>query len=149
MDERGRVRLSRVLIGIGNSFRGDDAAGIRVAEATGGIAMESPDAAEILAAWEGAEDLVVVDAVQSGAAAGHIHRIDASHRPLPADLFTSNSHHFGLAQAIELGRALGRLPASVTVYGIEGESFEYGEEVSEAVRVAIDVLAKELGVRNG
>lgn len=144
MDVRGRV-----LIGIGNSFRGDDAAGIRVAEATGGIAMESPDAAEIMAAWEGATELVVVDAVQSGAAAGHIHRIDASHRPLPADLFTSNSHHFGLAQAIELGRALGRLPASVMVYGIEGQSFEYGEEISDEVRVAIDVLTKEVGVRNG
>jgi len=141
--------MGRVLIGIGNSMRGDDAAGILVAEAVGGIAMESPDAAEILAAWEGAEDLVVVDAVQSGSAPGHIHRIDASHRPLPADLFTSNSHHFGLAQAIELGRALGRLPASVMVYGIEGRSFEYGEAVSDEVRVAIDVLTKEVGVRNG
>lgn len=139
----------RVLIGIGNSMRGDDAAGILVAEAAGGIAMESPDATEILAAWEGAEDLVVVDAVQSGSTPGHIHRIDASHRPLPADLFTSNSHHFGLAQAIELGRALGRLPASVMVYGIEGRSYEYGEAVSDEVRVAIDVLTKEVGVRNG
>ncbi|MBL8174907.1 MAG: hydrogenase maturation protease, partial [Bryobacterales bacterium] len=93
----------KLLLGIGNSMRGDDAAGILLAEALGGIAMESPDAAEILAAWEGAEDLVLVDAVKSGAAPGTIYRIDASHQPLPADLFTSNSHHFGLAQAIELG----------------------------------------------
>lgn len=139
----------KVLIGIGNSFRGDDAAGLKVAEACGGIALESPDAAEILATWEGAAELIVVDAVESGAAPGFIHRIDASARPLPAELFTTDSHHFGLAQAIELGRALGRLPARVLVYGIEGRSFGYEEAISEEVRVAIGVLVKELGERNG
>ncbi|MBL8176024.1 MAG: hypothetical protein JNK48_15205, partial [Bryobacterales bacterium] len=78
-----------------------------------------------------------------------IYRIDASHQPLPADLFASNSHHFGLPQAIELGRALGRLPARVWVYGIEGAGFGYGQPVSEPVQMAISVLTKELGARNG
>lgn len=139
----------KVLIGIGNSFRGDDAAGLKVAEAVGGIALESPDAAEILAAWEGATELVVVDAVLSGAAPGFVHRLDASHRPLPSDLFSSDSHHFGLAQAIELGRALGRLPASVKVYGIEGRDFHYEQGISQEVSVAIGVLTKELGAADG
>jgi hydrogenase maturation protease len=139
----------KVLIGIGNSYRGDDAAGLRVAEAVGGIALESPDAARILAAYEGATELVVVDAVESGAAPGSIHRLDASHRPLPASLFTSDSHHFGLAQAIELGRALGRLPDSVKVFGIEGRSFGFEEGISQEVGVAIDVLTRELGSADG
>lgn len=135
----------KVLIGIGNSMRGDDAAGIRVAEATGGIAMESPDAAKLLSAWEGATELVVVDAVESGAQPGFIHRLDATHKPLPADLFASDSHHFGLAQAIELGRALGRLPLSVKVYGIEGRSFGFQQTMSQQVQSAVAALASELG----
>lgn len=133
----------KMLIGIGNSFRGDDAAGIRVAEAAGGIALESPDAAELLSSWDGAEDLTVVDAVCSGQTPGTIHRLDATDRPLPADLFASDSHHFGLAQAIELARALHRLPKRIQVYGIEARNFEYEQAVSPEVQAAIDVLAKE------
>ena len=133
----------KMLIGIGNSFRGDDAAGIRVAEAAGGIALESPDAAELLSSWDGAEDLTVVDAVCSGQAPGTIHRLDATDRPLPADLFTSDSHHFGLAQAIELARALHRLPKRIQVYGIEAQNLGYQQAVSPEVQAAIDVLAKE------
>jgi hydrogenase maturation protease len=135
----------RLLLGIGTRFRGDDVAGLRVAEAAGGVAMEAPDAARLLDAWEGVTELVVVDAVRSDAAAGTIHRLDASERPLPAEMFTSDSHNFGLAQAIALGRAMGRLPGRVLVYGIEGKRFGLGDTVSPEVETAIAVLAGELG----
>lgn len=134
----------RRLLGIGNSFRGDDAAGIQVAQAAGGIPMESPDALELMSAWEGAGEVVLVDAVRSGRPAGTIHRLDASDCPLPADLFACDSHCFGLAQGIELGRALGKLPSRVLVFGIEGKSFVCGEPLSPEVRQAVDTLVWEL-----
>ena len=89
---------------------------------------------------------MVVDAVRSGAAPGTVHRFDVGSGPLPAALRSSASTHLlGLAEALELARALGRLPARVTVYGIEAERFDTGAPVTPRVAAAIDdvvVLAR-------
>ena len=71
-------------------------------------------------AIEGREAAVLVDASSSGAAPGTIHRFDASAEPVPARSFRSSTHAFGVGEAIELARALGKLPGTVVVYGIEG-----------------------------
>ena len=84
----------------------------------------------LIDAWEGADALWLVDAVSSGAEPGTVHRLDASERALPPDLFRASTHHVGLAEAVELARALGRLPARTVVFGIEGGSFAVGEPLS-------------------
>jgi hypothetical protein len=43
-----------------------------------------------------------------------------------------------------LGRALDRLPRTLVVYAIEGESFEVGDVLSTPVQEAVDQLAGEL-----
>jgi hydrogenase maturation protease len=83
-----------------------------------------------------------VDAVSSGAPAGTIHRLDASERELPAEMFRASTHHVGLAEAVELARALGRLPARTVIYGIEGASFEVGKELTLAVATAAERVAE-------
>ena len=67
----------------------------------------------LIDAWEGADGALVVDAVASGAAARHA--CTASTRatePIPARVLRSSTHAFGLGDAIELARALGRLPGA-------------------------------------
>ncbi len=71
-----------------------------------------------------------------------MHRLDAGESELPTELFRASTHHVGLAEAVELARALGRLPARVIVYGIEGESFEVGEELAPAVAAAVEPVAE-------
>jgi hydrogenase maturation protease len=95
----------------------------------------------LIDAWEGADSLWLVDAISSGAEAGSVHRLDASDRELPAGLFSTSTHHVGLAEAVELARALGRLPRQVVVYGVEGGSFAVGEELTPAVAHAVDQVA--------
>jgi hydrogenase maturation protease len=90
----------------------------------------------LIDSWEGAEAVWLVDAVSSGAEPGTVHRHDASARELPARLFDTSTHHFGLAEAVELARALGRLPRTAIVFGIEGASFETGETLSPEVEAA-------------
>jgi hydrogenase maturation protease len=88
---------------------------------------------------------VLVDAVQSGAQPGTVHRVDASERPLPQELRGSTSTHaLGLGEAIELARALERLPRLVLVYGVEGARFDAGAELSAEVRVAVERVVDEL-----
>ena len=141
-----------MLIGIGNAWRGDDAAGLHLVrrlqprlEALGVRVLElSGEAGELLEAWQGSGLVVVADAVSSGAEAGTLHRYDATAGPLPAQLASPSTHGWGLAQAVELGRALGRLPRRLVVYGIEGEDFLTGRGLTPAVERAVDEAAERL-----
>ena len=140
-----------VVIGVGNDWRGDDAAGLEVARtlrahAPDGVraVVQQRDQVMLFEAWEEDDEAVVVDAASSGAEPGAIHRHDALRGRLPARLSRSSTHSFGLAEAIELARALGRSPRSLTVYAIEGRSFAVGEGMTEPVAGAVARLASEL-----
>ena len=91
----------------------------------------------LIDAWEGVEVVWLVDAVSSGAEPGTVHRLDASDHELPAALFRASTHHVGLAEAVELARALHRLPRQTVVFGIEGGTFEVGNELSDPVAFAV------------
>lgn len=140
-----------VVIGVGNPFRGDDDAGREVARRIGAggpavtVIEEDGDGERLMEAWDGARAAIVIDAMVSGAAPGTIRRFDAAREPLPAAAFPLSTHAFGLVEAVELGRALGTLPASLVVYAIEGESFDTGAPLSEAVAAAVpDAVARVL-----
>lgn len=141
-----------VVIGVGNQLRGDDGAGLEVVrrvrdcELSTSIAvhLHEGEAIGLLALWDGAEAALLVDTVLSGAPPGTIHRLDASHGPLPSPLRRSSSHTIGIGEAIELARALGTLPATVRVYGVEGRQFELGTELTEEVGGALRGLVREL-----
>ena len=103
------------------------------------------DGLAMMEAWKDAAVVVVVDAVQSGAAPGTVHRLDARAERLPGRLLHSSSHAFGAAEAIELARALGRLPRQVIIYGIEGRRFAASERLSAPVdRAAADVVVTRI-----
>jgi hydrogenase maturation protease len=137
-----------LIAGVGNAWRGDDAAGLvaarRLRETLPGVRVVEVegDPAALLDLWAGAERAIVVDAVRSGAPPGTIHRVDAS--ALPAGLRSASTHALGLADAVELARALGRLPARLELYGIEGARFETGEGLTPAVARAVEALCEQL-----
>ena len=117
------------MIGVGNDYRSDDAA------------EHEGEPLALLDAFTDRDAVVLVDAVRSGAAPGTVHRVDASDRPLPATLRGSSSTHaVGVGEAIELARALGRLPQRVVVFGLEGERFEAGTRLSASVEAAVEPL---------
>ena len=45
-----------------------------------------------------------------------------------------------LGEAVAMARALGRLPKRVVVFGVEGEKFEVGEQLTPAVAAAVPVV---------
>ena len=138
-----------LIIGIGNEYRGDDAVGLIVARRLNErladsvkVIEQSGDGAALMAAWRGAETVIIFDAVMSGAAAGTIHRFDVSAQPLPKSGFRCSTHAFGVAEAIELARALGELPRSLMVYGIEGKNFAAGVGLSPEVERAVGEVVR-------
>ncbi len=140
-----------LIIGAGNPWRGDDAIGreiaSRLAEKTNDrtrIIELSGEGTELMQAWEGAGLVIVIDAVASGSAPGTIFRFDACTEKIPARFFSYSSHAFGLAEAIELARTLGRLPERLLVFGIEGSDFAHGAPVSAPVREAAEQVMAEI-----
>jgi hydrogenase maturation protease len=139
-----------LIIGVGNEYRGDDAVGLIVARrlkerlADSAIVIEqSGDGAALMEAWRGAETVIVIDAMISGAAPGTICRLDASARPIPKSYFRCSTHAFGVAEAIELARALGNFPQRLVVYGIEGKNFAAGVGLSAEVEKAAGETVKQ------
>jgi hydrogenase maturation protease len=137
-----------VVVGVGNAFRGDDAVGLAVAERLRGrvpagveVVPCELEPSRLIEAWEGAETALVVDVVDSGAEPGTLWRFDASEEPVPARAFRSSTHALGVGEAIELARALGRLPRRVVVYGVEGAEFAAGEGLTPPVEAAVERTA--------
>ena len=140
-----------LVIGIGNAYRSDDAAGLvavqrlkekaficcRVLEHTG-------EGAALMELWKGADRVRLIDAVRSGAAPGTVTRFDAALRPLPASMFRDSTHAFSLAEAVELSRALNQLPRQLIIYGVEGQTFEPGTNLSPAIEFAMRNLVEQV-----
>jgi hydrogenase maturation protease len=138
-------RSGALIIGIGNPDRGDDAAGraavaalrargpkdLRLVECDG-------EATTLLARFSEADEVILIDAALSGAAPGTVGCFDVTEAPLPTGRFGISTHGFGLAEAIELARALGHLPRRCVVYAIEGRSFALGEPLSPEVEGAVE-----------
>jgi hydrogenase maturation protease len=140
--------VTALVVGVGNDWRSDDGAGLEVARrlrAAGLRAVEhGGDPTALLDAWDGETEVILVDAVRSGAQPGTVHRLNARARPLPARMFGASTHHLSVAEAVELGRCLGRLPARLDVYGIAGVRFEAGRGLTAEVRHAVRAVTTEL-----
>ena len=130
-----------LVIGVGNSDRGDDGVGPAVAsllEASGSVDVVTSkgEPSGLIDAWTGRDVVFLVDACVSGGAAGAIARFDACEAPLPEEFDAISTHGFGVGAAVELARALGSLPRSLIVYGVEAGEFEPGAPLSTEVEKA-------------
>jgi hydrogenase maturation protease len=145
------VVAAPLVVGIGNPDRGDDAIGRLVARrlhelAPAGVQVAEVDGepARLVGLLDGRPAAWLIDAASSGATPGTIQRFDVVVRPLPARLGSASSHGVGVAEAIELARALGALPVSCIVITIEGARFEPGGQLTPAVAAAGEAVARRL-----
>lgn len=149
--QRGET-ARRLVIGVGNQYHGDDAAGLEIARRIRAADVSSVEVqectgsvVELLDSWHGRPLVVLIDAVQSGFPPGTVHRFDALAEVLPAFFAGQvSSHGLGVPECIELARALDRLPKGLIVYGIEGAVFELGAALSPEVEAVMDEAADRI-----
>jgi len=140
--------MRTVLVGVGNELRGDDAVGLRLVELLRpsvprgvGIFTCDQEPSRLIESFDGADAAVVVDALEPAGAPGAVRRLDASDAALESRSLRSSTHAFGVADTIELARALGRLPRRTVVFGVEGADFTAGFGLSVPVREALGAAA--------
>jgi hydrogenase maturation protease len=146
------------VIGIGGSLRGDDAAGLEAVrlwrERFPGTATRPEVRTEtrelpglnLLEMLQDMDAAVLVDAVHSPSASpGTLVRVG----PDELSSFTpgtGSAHGWGVAETLQLGRALDPALAAcrITLIGIVGGSFEPGAGLSPEVRAALDLAVEAI-----
>ncbi|MFC5748299.1 hydrogenase maturation protease [Actinomadura rugatobispora] len=144
-----------VVIGVGNTFRRDDGAGPAVVEALRGkvpatLAVTDGEPARLIELWSGALLAIVVDAVRADPPRpGRVHEMDmeatggeklGQEGGGPA----ASSHALGLEHAVELGRAVDRMPRRLRVHAIEGLDFGLGPGLTPQVEEAAAGVARRI-----
>ncbi|MCD7442351.1 hydrogenase maturation protease [Streptomyces lincolnensis] len=148
-----RARASIAVIGVGNEFRRDDGVGWAVVARLRERAGERPlppdtvlatcdgDPGRLIGLWDGAALAVVVDAAHAHPGTpGRVHRLALDSGRLAPPSATS-SHGLGLGEAVELARALDRLPHHLVVYAVEGADSSFGTGLSPGVAAAVPEVA--------
>jgi hydrogenase maturation protease len=143
------------VIGIGQTMRGDDAAGldaVRLWHETYQCKLDRPAVQMHLAELpglglldllEGSRIAILVDAVCSDATPGAIHVLDEGQ--LEAFRASSPSAHgWGVAETLALGRKLGVLtmPEAIVLVGIEVSQLAVGTHLSETLESALTRVAQ-------
>jgi len=136
------------IIGCGTEARGDDAAGLRVAQRLRALGIDAQehtgDGLSLMETWQGSDAVILVDAVVTGGNPGEIRSWDGLEAPVVVDRHSGSSHFFGVAEAIKLARVLDRLPPRLTIYGIEAADFAFGSAPCPEVDAATERLALQL-----
>jgi hydrogenase maturation protease len=137
-----------MIIGIGTHTGGDDQAGLLVAHRLRELSVEAVDYSgellRLIDLWEGADKVILVDAMRSGGPPGTIRVIEWPGVPFAGDQLPVSTHGLGLFEVLSLAAELERLPQRVTIYGIEGKEFEPGSSPSPEVLNAVEELAQRL-----
>lgn len=145
-----------VVVGCGNLIRGDDAAGpvlVRLLadrDLPEGVRLIDGGTAgmDVAFAMRGASRVIVVDASRIGVEPGTVHRVPGSEL---TDLAPpeGNLHRFRWDQALGFAQWLLKeeYPDDVTVWLIEGASFDPGAPLTPAVEAAVAEVADAIAVQ--
>jgi len=147
-------RKNILVIGIGNEFRGDDAAGLIAAEILrekniNGVTIRTnnKDGSALLLLWEGYEDVILIDAVSAGQTPGTVHSIDMHNTEYEEKAFRTSGHAFSVFETVKLAGYINKVPSRLMLYGIEGTDFETGQSPTSAVLKGIEDVVELIAER--
>ena len=157
------LRPMTAIIGLGNPLRADDGVGVRVAQLLSELQL--PKDVEVIDGgtqglgvinlMEGRQRVILVDAANIGEAPGEFIRftldeVDLSDGSSPlGDGQQLNVHYAGLREALLLAQALGILPQTVVIFGVQPANIDWENSLSPEVEAGLaglmDAILDEVG----
>ncbi len=146
-----------LVLGVGQSLRGDDAAGLEAVRrwrekysetaARPGVRTETSElpGLGLLDLIEGSDAVLLVDAVHASAPAGALHRLDPDN--LAAfTLGAGSAHGWGVAESLQLGLSVNPSLANcrIILLGIEVGQVEIGASLSPQVEAAMETAVEAI-----
>lgn len=142
---------SILLVGVGNEFRADDAAGMLTVRAAASRLGElvraieaTDDLTRVIDHLQDGDRVLFIDAVVSSDPPGTIKTFNLLRRSLPSDVRMVMSHAVSIPQVIDLAKAAGVTLQSAHLVGIAVDCLGYGTEVCEPVRRGIAAAVAEI-----
>ncbi|MGM0568112.1 MAG: hydrogenase maturation protease [Elusimicrobiota bacterium] len=141
--------MSSVFLGLGNTIRADDGAGIRVAREIKGLKEDAVvfeaciGGLDILDYIEGFKKAVIIDSIKTGSMQpGELLRLKPE--DFTRALHLSSPHTMNFPTAIEFGKRMGfDIPGEIVFYAIEVlDNLTYSEKVSPCLESAFLHAAK-------
>ncbi len=134
-----------VIMGIGNSHRGDDKVGLHVAkmlEERGKILLCDTDPLDFVEeiCGEQPDILIIVDAVDAGREAGEIIQVDED----MLNNLSVSTHHLPISLFLEFVR---KCVGKIEIWGIQVKKVGFEDEMGDEVKKAADKLVKLLNYR--
>jgi hydrogenase maturation protease len=136
---------------LGNSIRGDDAAGLLALrrlsrqDRPGVRFVESEESnINLLEVLEGAGNLLLLDTISTaGGRAGTVHRLDAEDLRGPGEAYAT--HQLGVARVLDVGRTLGiPMPPTATILALEiTPCDDFGLDLTAEGRQGLERLVAE------
>jgi hydrogenase maturation protease len=131
----------KLVLGLGNTIMADDGVGPRVIELLKKDARVPADlelldggtlGLDLLPYLEGVSLLVIVDAVETGKAAGTMLRLSGEDVPVAMETKLS-PHQMGMKDLLAVARLMGQLPENIVLIGVQPERLEMDTELSPTV----------------
>ena len=144
--------MSILVLGIGNITMSDDAVGVRVVRRLRREYLFTPDLAivegglsglALLPLLEETERLLVVDAVDNGAAPGTLIRLLGDNLPIQFQHKFSSSQS-GVPDLLAAAELLGFLPRETVVWGVQPAMMDFGFSFSPAVEASFEILLEKV-----
>lgn len=140
-----------IIVGLGNPYRGDDAAGWAVIDTLAAkigsaikLVKQQGDIAELMDFFSHYKSVYLIDAGSWDAPIGSWQRIDVLIQPILEEDAQTSTHGFGASQAISLAKNLDQLPSRLILYAINGNAYHISNELSEPVAKGIAMVAEAL-----
>jgi len=97
---------------------------------------------DLIGFFDQAERIFIVDCVRGGGQPGDIYRFALDEVKKTRSGLKFSLHDFNLVDVLELARAIGKEIPEIRFYGVEPASFEWGLELTPAVRKGIKKLVR-------
>lgn len=147
---QGTPASKTLVLALGSPLRGDDGVGKAVIECLQEQALPEGVTAldggtpglETVLLFQGYARVIIVDAADMDRTPGTWQRFTTRDAALTAnDLHARVTVHYaGLAEALALGEALNLLPDDIVIYGIQPQTIDWSQSMSEPVQAAVPAV---------
>jgi hydrogenase maturation protease len=137
-----------LVVGLGNPLMGDDGAGLAALERLREEYAMPPEVhlidggtwgMNILPVLEGADDIIFLDAIRTGAAPGTVVELEGDEMPRMLS-HKMSPHQIDLREVLALAMLRGTLPDQLVAIGVEPDRVEMTLDLSPPVTAALDEI---------
>ncbi len=147
-------RAHTLILALGSPLRGDDGVGLAVLDALRRHPLPphvvlvdgGTSGLELVLTMQGCQRVIAIDAAQMGALPGTWRRFTLDEVRLQArdPHLGGTLHYVGFAEALLLAEALGMLPPTIVMFGVQPQELGWRQGLSEPVQAAVEPLAQAI-----